>query len=232
MSANQAALTVLFQILFAGSAVAQATILDQGGFRLMVNGREAGTETFSIRQTGTGDNAVVLARGRVVLDTARSEELSADLQLSGSALRPAAYQVTVSGAGKEQIAGKVVGGRFSATILSSAGEEMREYLAGEGAVVVDEGVAHHYYFLVKRVGSESAQVPVIIPRRSQQVMARVTMRGTESITVGSENVSARRLQVTSPGGPERHIWVDAQGRVLRLEIPARNFVAARTAMPR
>ncbi|MGH7470607.1 MAG: hypothetical protein ACRENP_21890, partial [Longimicrobiales bacterium] len=146
--------------------------------------------------------------------------------------RPAAYQVTVSGASKEQIAGKVVGGRFSATILSSAGEEMREYLAGEGAVVADEGVAHHYYFLAQRVGSEGAQVPVIIPRRSQQVMVRVSMRGSESIAVGADNVNARRLLLAVPGGPERHLWVDAQGRVLRLEIPARNLVAARIALPK
>jgi hypothetical protein len=219
--------------LLVSGAAGQASVLDQGSFRLTISGREVGTETFSIKQTGAGENAVVLASGRVVLDTARAgEELSALLQVSGAALRPAAYQVTVTGPQKQEIAGRVVGSRFSAKILSSAGEEMREYLAGEGAVVVDEGVAHHYYFLAQRVSTESAQVPIIIPRRNQQVMARVSTRGSEPVTVGAEQLPGRKLVVSAPGGPDRHVWVDAQGRVLRLEIPARNYVAARQAAPK
>src|SRR5512138_500707 len=49
------------------SARAQTSTLDEGAFRLMVDGREVGTETFSIRQSGEGDRAVVIAQGRVVL---------------------------------------------------------------------------------------------------------------------------------------------------------------------
>ncbi|MGH7471885.1 MAG: hypothetical protein ACRENP_28370, partial [Longimicrobiales bacterium] len=89
MSADRTIVALLLNVLLASGAAAQATILDQGGFRILVGGREVGTETFSIRQTGSGENAVVLARGRVVLDTTRAEELSADLQLSGAALGPA-----------------------------------------------------------------------------------------------------------------------------------------------
>jgi hypothetical protein len=233
MSANRTLRSLFLAAVLVNGVSAQAAVLDQGAFRLTLAGRDVGTETFSIKQNGTGDNAVVLASGKVVLDTARAgEELSALLQVSGATLRPAAYQVTVSGANNQEIAGRVVGSRFSAKILSSAGEEMREYLAGEGAVVVDEGVAHHYYFLAKRVSTESAQVPIIIPRRNQQVMARVSSRGTESVTVGGAQLQARRLVVTTPGTPDRHVWVDDQGRVLRLEIPARSYVAARQAAPK
>jgi hypothetical protein len=228
---------LLKQLFFAGllasAASAQTVTLDEGGFRLLVNGQEAGTETFSIRQNGSGESAVIIATGRVVLDTARGGHvLSADLQVAGPALRPAAYQVNVEGAASEKIAGRVVGARFSARIISAAGERMREYLASEGAVVVDEGVAHQYYFLAQRAGSEGGQVPMIIPRQSQQVSAAVRVQGNESIAVGGSTVSARHLVVTVPSGPERHVWVDAQSRVLRLEIPARKFVAERIAAPK
>jgi hypothetical protein len=60
--------------------------------------------------------------------------------------------VKVEGAESQQIAGRVVGGRFSAKIISPAGEQMREYLASDGAIVADEGVAHHYYFLARQAG--------------------------------------------------------------------------------
>ena len=34
---------------------AQTATLDEGSFRLLVDGREVGTETFSIRKSGEGD---------------------------------------------------------------------------------------------------------------------------------------------------------------------------------
>ena len=220
--------------LFAAQGVAaQTVVLDEGGFRLLVNGQEVGTETFYIRQNGAGESSVIIAAGKIVMDTARgSQTLNAELQTSGAQLRPAAYQVQVEGTNAERIAGRVVSGRFSARIISSAGEQMREYLASDGAVVADEGVAHHYYFLAQRVGAEGSRVPIIIPRQSRQLTANVALRGTESITVAGAKLSARHLVITIPGNPDRHVWVDAQGRVLRVEIPGRNFVAERIAAPR
>jgi hypothetical protein len=231
------AVRALFAVIFVLAAhiplSGQTVVLDEGSFKLRVGGQDVGTETFLIRQNGAGENAVVIATGRVALDTARSgQELTAELQMAGPALRIAAYQVNVSGAQKEQIAGRVVGSRFSAKIISAEGEMMREYLSSDGAVVADEGVAHHYYFLAQRVGSETARVPVIIPRRSQQVVAQVTNRGDQAVTVAGASLPARHLVVTVPGGPERHVWVDVRGRVLKLEIPARNFVAERVAAPK
>ena len=232
MKAGRALWFALFVISAQTPLAAQTVVLDEGSFRLRVGGQVVGTETFLIRQNGTGENAVVIATGKVVLDTARAgQELRAELQMAGPALRIAAYQVNVTGNQREQIAGTVVGSRFSAKIISSEGEMMREYLSSDGAVVADEGVAHHYYFLAQRVGSESARVPVVIPRRSQQVMAQVSSRSGET-TIDGLSVPARHLVVTVTGGPERHVWVDARGRVLRLEIPSRNFVAERVAAPK
>lgn len=214
-------------------AGAQTIVIDEGGFKLLLHGQEVGTETFYIRQNGTGENAVIIAAGKVVMDTARgSQTLNAQLEMSGSGLRPAAYQVQVEGANAERISGKVVSGRFSARIISSAGEQMREYLASDGAVVADEGVAHHYYFLAQRLGTESARVPMIIPRQSRQMTATVSQRGSESVSIAGARVPGRHLVITVPGGPERHVWVDSQGRVLRFEIPSRNFVAERIAAPK
>jgi hypothetical protein len=232
MSARPVLLVGLASALAASAAVGQQTVIDEGRFRLTINGQEVGTETFAIRQTGSGDNVVITATGQIKLDTARAaQELTSQLRVTGAGWRPATYQVAVSGANKEQIQGHVVGSRFSATILSSAGEEMREYTASDGAVVADEGVAHHYFFIARRVSDQGGQVPVLVPRRNQQLMARVSGRGNEPVTVGGSSLPARKLVVTMPGG-ERHVWVDGQGRVLRLEIPARNFVAARQAAPK
>ncbi|HET9438896.1 MAG TPA: hypothetical protein VFO52_01925 [Longimicrobiales bacterium] len=213
-------------------AEGQTVTLDEGSFRISVGGREVGTEVFSIRQNGSGQNAVIIAVGRVVLDSDKGpQELSSELQVAGATLRPAAYEVRVQGASAEQIKGRVVGGRFSAQIVSPAGEQMREYLAGEGAVVADEGVAHQYYFMARRADGKSTRMPVIIPRLNRQVVADVRDSGPEKIAIAGRSFEARKYTISPAGQPAREIWVDAEGRVLRLEIPDRKFVAQRVAAP-
>lgn len=221
---------VLGLLLVAAPAASQTETLDEGVFRILENGREVGRETFSIKRSGTGDNAVVIAQGRVVRDaTGAGEELTSALEVTGPALRPAAYQVTVRGDEAQKIFGRLVGGRFRAQIMSSAGEQMREYLAGEGALVIDEGVAHHYYFLGSRSEGDF-QVPVIVPRQNRQLTAQVTGRGMGSVEAGGSTVRARHFAV-DVGGVTRNVWVDAQGRVLRVEVPDRGYAAVRTSLP-
>jgi hypothetical protein len=44
-------------------------------------------------------------------------------------------------------------------------------------------------------------------------------------------MQGRRITVRAQDGAERIIWVDPEGRILRLEIPGDRFVAERTAPP-
>ena len=214
--------------LVAVPASAQTVTLDEGTFRVLVGGREVGVETFSIKQNGSGAEAVVIAQGRVVLD---ANEYRADVQLAGSGLRPVAYDVELRGADARRINGAVTGSRARARTLSSAGETMREYLVSDGALLLDDGVAHHYFFVAQRFASGNATTPILIPRESKQVQATIASAGEENISAGGQNVRARKLVVTLAGGDARNVWVDAKNRVLRVEVPAKNYVAVRTALP-
>ena len=209
-------------------AAAQTVQLDEGSFRILVNGREVGTETFSLRQNGTGADAVVIAQGRVVLD---ANETTANVQLAGSGLRLVAYDVELSGEDARRIRASVSGSRASARTVSSAGETMKEYLVSDGAVLLDDGVAHHYYMIAKRAEAGASSTPILIPRESRQVQATISVAGNESVSAGGSTVTAKKIVVQPRGGDVRSVWVDAQNRVLRVEIPARNYVAVRTALP-
>ncbi len=207
-------------------------VLDHGSFRLTLAGQEVGTETFTIRQDGSGPAAVTIAQGTVALDTGRvSQELTSWLRVSPVAARSAEYRLNVQGSSQQQITGTVAGGRFSARIVSPAGEMMREYIASDGALVVDDGLVHQYYFLAQRAEGATSRVPLLIPRESRQVLSTVTAAGSDAIEIAGRRVSARLLRVSGAGFPERELWVDARGRVLRLAVPSRGFVATRTALP-
>ena len=215
-------------LALASPAAAQTVTLDEGSFRLSVGGREIGTEVFSIRQNGTGEAAVIIAVGRIVMDGDKGpQQLNSELQVAGGTLRPAAYEVRVQGTGSEQIKGRVVGGRFSAQIVSPAGEMMREYLAGDGAVIVDEGVAHQYFFVARRALGKPMRMPLIIPRLNKQVVANVTHEVGEKVAIAGRSFDAHRYTIAAPGLPARYVFVDSEGRVLRVEIPDKEFVAQR-----
>lgn len=216
--------------LAAPAVSAQVGANDSGTFEVQVGGRPAGSEAFEIRQSGGGTRAEVVATGRVnlVLPTG-SVELATRLQTSGFEAQPVSYEVTVGGTSPRKIVGSIGSGRFSARIATPSGEQMREYVASSGATVLDDGVAHHYYFLARRM--RNGRVPVIIPRENRQVMATVRDAGQENVTIGGTVVPLYHLEVQPDDGELRHVWLDDLGRVIRVEIPSRGYVAVRSEMP-
>jgi len=217
--------------LLAAGAPLAAQQVDHGTFRVYVGGREVGTEEFSITQSGSGAVAVTMASGRVDLRRAEgSLQLSPRLRAQGVGSDPVQYQVDVSGDAPERVVGTIGGGRVSAKIVTAAGEQLREYVASSGAVVLDEWVAHHYYFLATR--THAGRVPIIVPRENRQVMATVTSRGEEAVQVGGRSVRLFHLLVQPQGGLEANVWVDDLNRVLKVEIPGRRYLAERTEPPR
>jgi hypothetical protein len=218
----------LIATLGAAPAIAQTAVIDEGTFRLSVRGSVVGNETFTIRQTGTGAGATIFAQGRVVLDT--GEQTRALLQVEGPALRPAGYQIEATGPQRRTIRGQAAGNRFRAQIVSPAGETMREYLISDGAIILDDGVAHHHYFVAAR-SPGAGPVTVIVPGMNRQTTGVLREAGRETIAVGGQRIDARRLSFEPDGLAARTLWVDEQGRILRLSIPDLGFLAERTAPP-
>jgi hypothetical protein len=211
--------------------VAQTGAEDVGAFEIFVNDRPVGTEQFEIRQTGVGANSEFIASGRVqVLLPSGSLDLTPVLRSTGLQADPVRYEVAIGGDAPRQIVGTVGSGRFTATIRTPAGEQLREYVASVGAIILEEGVAHHYYFLARR--TRNGRLPILIPRENRQVMAQVTARGEEAVTIRGTSVTLYHLVVLPEGGEERHVWVDALGRVIRVQIPDRSYLAVRTEIPR
>lgn len=224
-------LPIVVLAVLLGSApdvVAQTTVMDEGTFRLSVRGTPVGTETFTIRRTGAGPGAAIVAQGRILLDT--GEQTRALLQVDGPGLRPAAYQIEVTGPDPQTIRGQAAGNRFRAQIVSPTGETMREYLISDGAIILDDGVAHHHYFIAARAATGGA-IPIIVPAQNRQVTGTIRDAGQEAIDIGGQRVSGRRLVFEPAGMPARTLWVDSEGRVLRLSIPDHGYTAERTALP-
>jgi hypothetical protein len=218
-------------LAFLTAASAQTGNGDRGAFQVLVGGRPVGTEEFSIQETGAGENTEIIATGRVSLRLPTGTlDLTPRLRTTGFQAQPVSYQVDIGGSSPQKIVGTLGNGRFSARIVTGSGEQLREYVAASGGVVLDEGVAHHYYFLARRV--RDGRVPILIPRENRQVMATVTSRGEERVEIAGRAVQLFHIVVQPQGGEERHVWVDALSRVIKVEIPARDYSAVRTEVPK
>ena len=216
--------------LRARRAAAQSATVDEGTFTVRRGGATLGREEFRIvRQSGVGTFA---ARATGAYGERRiAPALQADEQGA-----PERYQVEVRrGAAVEQrVSAQAAGTHFRAQVQGERGDAAREFLLEPGTVVVDDELFHQYYFLVRRAGAEGAatRVPVLAPRAGTQRPLWVTLDGTERLTVGGQPVDARHYVLTDRAGGRREVWADAQGRILRVLLPAEGVDATRTDPPR
>jgi hypothetical protein len=207
-------------------ASAQVTTVDEGGFTITRGNTRVGHESFTIRRTRGPNGDVYVANGTVDVDAQRlSPALRTDTSYS-----PLAYQMEVRTGDEvqERLRGAIGRGRFSAQVRTPKGESTKEYIVSDGALIVDDGVFHQYYFLVQRARGGSATVPVVIPRRNLQVAMHVQMVGADRVTIAGTPVEARHYSVSDRGGA-RDVWTDAQGRVLKVRVD--DTVATRDDLP-
>ncbi len=211
---------------------ASQVTLDQGAFTLSVHGQPYGTETFLIRRAGTGNDTRVVATGEIRLqDASGVREMAVRLQAVGPEMTPSAYEIKISGVMQEHVRIERDGSRLVSAVVSDRGERVREYRASPDALLREQDVAHHFFFLGRRLveGGDFA-APVIVPRAGRQIDVGVSEVGTESLAIGGGNVLARRLRVTE-GTEISHVWIDAEGRVLAVEIPGTGYRAVRQEPP-
>ena len=209
-------------------AAAQVAVVDEGSFTISHNGTRIGREEFAIRRTPNPGGDVLVANATVVYTDRR---LSPALQ-TDAAGAPLRYQVEVSAGAdvQERLQGRVGRGRFSAQLRTPRGESAREYVVADGALILDDDVFHQYYFLAR--ASRTGAVPVVVPRRNVQLTMRVENQGADMVTIDGSRIAATRYVMTEPDGATRRIWVDSEGRVLRVSLDARGITATRDEPPR
>jgi hypothetical protein len=235
-SACLAALLLYGSLLLPGTVSAQGVVVDEGTFEVRRGGRVVGTEEFTIRLAGFNRDDALFATATVDL------RQNGDAQQIRSLLRatPAdglpkcemgapCYQVDVDGPdamtlrlGLSGVPGSM---RYVARIVAAIGEEIREFPAAAGTRVLERDVAHLYYFL--RDVREGEPAPVLAPRDRGRATLTAGPWSSEQIRIGLNVVDARRVEFVA-GDDRRIVWYDRLGRVLRVSIPARDYLAERT----
>ncbi len=211
--------------LAASAAAAQGVVVDQGQFSVSVAGQRVGTEDFTIRRAGFGRDDAIFANGVVSLTgEGGPQEIRPLLRAVPPDGVVAGYQVEVVGQDGLELQLTRAGRRYVAVLRSALGEEDREFQARADTRILDRDVAHHYYFLkdIREGGTAHA----LEPRSRSQTNLTAGPSVEEDLLLGRNVVTARRVEFDA-SGDLRIVWFDRLGRVLRVEIPARDYVAER-----
>jgi len=226
MSLRKALLVALFAALTPFPGSGQRVVVDEGTFAIHHDGQLVGTEDFTIRREGLGSDATVFSHAVITLEVPDGQvELRPLLQTMLPDGGASNYQLEVSGAETAELSLALVGRRFVSLIRTRRGEEEREFLARPDTRILEEGVAHQYYFL--RNQREGSIVPAIEPRTRRQLRLVASAWVEEEIRLGANRIPARRVTFVADD-EERRVWFDSQGRVLRVEVPARAYLAERS----
>lgn len=212
----------------------QGERLDVGSFTLFVHDQWAGREQFSMQRIVVTDGATLELRAEsAVGDKRTAVRLEADS--TGSPVRYSVEERTGATVAL-RLGGQRVRGRFTTLARSTSGEAAREYLLSPGALVLEDNGVLQYALLVRRpprrVGAADS-VPVLTPIANHQGTVVFTLQSTaDTVVIAGSRREARRWRLVTDRGEERFIWADADGRLLRVQIPARGFNALRDDVPR
>lgn len=211
---------------FSGATVA-AQLLERGTFRIWVDGAEVGSEQFTIQRQGTGDAQTTEARSTVSMQDGR--RLNTHLEVVGPELTLVQYAAVETGPDTLSVTLSRTGNRLRTRTTTDWGLKVRGYRARPATFVLDEGVAHHYFVLGEFSGEDSGGRTLHVFSRASEGIEPIEVAGPapETIELGGERIAATRIDFGSGEGAGT-AWFDGSGRLVRVSLPGRGFVAERS----
>ena len=126
-----------------------------------------------------------------------------------------------------RILGQLTRGRFVVRLLGRRTERAREFPAPPPAAVVDDSVFALYLPVAWQGRPRPVPVTAVFPRAGRRELLTVQDLGIQSTTLNRDPAALRHITVT--GGENRlvHLWLAADGRLAKVEVPSRRLVAER-----
>lgn len=209
------------------AAGAQGTPVDAATFRITAGGASAGHETVEItRMAGPDGNALQIRSRRI---NGGTETRSLILTEGDGRVRQLDLGVVGRDGPGVTVRARTSSGKLSVATVKAGGESLRDYMLSPVTFVADDDLVGPYHAVL--LAGARPSVTLVLPRSGAQETMVLRQAGLESIEVGGENATATHW-ILGDGANRRELWTDAAGRLLRLEVPARGFVAARAELPR
>jgi hypothetical protein len=215
-----------------GALVGLQAPLDEGTLVVREDTAEIARETFRLTAARVGTSAgwklavtTRYGRTRPVLVLDPIVEIGADSA-------PVSLEYTVADPREPvRILGQLSRGRFGVRLLGRRRERAREFPAPPPAVILDDSVFALYLPVGWRARPQPVAVTGIFPRAGRREVLAVQDLGPGTTIIGRDSVPLRHITVTGGANELVHLWLGANGRLLKVQVPTRRLTVERTAAP-
>lgn len=128
-----------------------------------------------------------------------------------------------------RILGQAGRGRFTLRFLGRARERAREVAAAPNMVVLDDSVFALYVFAAWLARPAARTLTAILPRGPRREVLTVQDLGVQPTTLNRGPTTLRHVAITGGTAGPVHLWLDGEGRLMKVELPTRHLVAERRA---
>lgn len=209
--------------------VALQTPLDEGTLLIREDTAEIGREAFRLSPTRLGPTASGWKLASTVrFDRARPVVVLDPIVELGADSLPASLEYTIADPREPlRILGQLARGRFSVRLLGRRTERAREYPATPPLVLLDDSVFALYLPAAWQARQQPVPLTAIFPRHGRRELVTVQDLGVQPTTVNRGPASLRHMIVTGGANQLVHLWLGADGRLVKVEIPSRRLTAER-----
>ena len=209
--------------------LALQTPVDEGTLVVREDTVEVAREAFRVTavRTGAGGTRWTLAT-TIRYDRTRPVVVLDPIVELGADSNPVSLEYTVADPREPmRILGQLTRGRFVVRLLGRRTERAREFPAPPPAAVVDDSVFALYLPVAWQGRPRPVTVTAVFPRAGRRELLTVQDLGVQSTTLNRDPAALQHITVT--GGENRlvHLWLGADGRLAKIEVPSRRLVAER-----
>jgi hypothetical protein len=198
--------------------------IDSGTFVVRHDSLELARETFDLRAiegAGGPGGWVLVTRARYEGDPTVRLLLTLDI---ASDSVPWSFEFEVADPRRPlRILGQASPERFTVRALGRRSERAREYSLTGPTVVLDDSLYCPYLFVAwqARTG-QVVTLTALVPRGERRETLSVEDLGVVATTLNRDPATLRHL-VVSGGATTVHVWLDASGRLMKVDVPARGL---------
>lgn len=212
-------------VALAALALLQAPVA-QGVLVVREDTVEIARETFRLTSSPSrGDTSSTLST-TIRYDRSRPIVVLNPVLVIGGDSLPRTLQYDVADArGRRTVLAQFGRGRVTVREVSPGVERAREYHAAGRTVILDDSVFALYVVAAWFAAPTPVSVTAIFPRQGRRETLTVQDDGVLATTVNRDPARLRRVTIVGGASGTVHVWMDDDGRPLKVEIPGRRVLA-------
>jgi len=202
---------------------------EESKFAIYVDGKEIGSEQFSILTSADAVDSTSVVSFR---DPGKSrKKVRMETQLSmDSRFMPRSYRVRTDVEGqKGTITGTFAPDEATFDYQGSGNPMRRGLMVGNRYILLDTNIFHHFIFIARlydlRAGG-SQTVEAVIPQELDSGKLKVSEIGLEKLSIRGKKMNLHHLTADS-GMLLINLWIDDQKILYKIELPARKIEVIR-----